>query len=833
MTMAAFEDQRQSRDHQALEVVFGWVLISILVTSIGALLLAELGRFSLMGTILLVTGYLVALILIRLPRLDPVERWRELKWDRSQMLALGLLLVTAGLFFRPFENIFGGRDGGVYVNTGINVAKTGSIHIGDDFFAKLPQETQEKLMWVPAPVQDPEYRAKHPGFYYFKYPGFHWVENERKLIPQGLHLYAVWIALFYATFGLTGSLFVTPLFALLTIAGLYLVGRILFKPEVGLVALILMMVNASQIWFARYANADVLFQCLFVGGLLYWARFIRDNRRFLGTITGICFGTALFTKIDAGPSVVPLVVIFGYLALRRWERKFWSLLVPLGLLAGWAAVHGYFFSWPVYAFITPQLLFRTFLFLMFPLGIFVVALAFRGTELMQGSLGLLSANRRPFTLALALIIVTSGFYMYFILPRGFNLFSGIDRLLAGPYPEPKQNFVELGWYLTPLGLFLAVIGAAQITVERWDRETILFLLSAFVFSVVNLRFFSMAWSDHIWAIRRYISVVMPSGALFMAYAIVRLGQALRGNRILRTFPMVMVVILVARLIQLNWPIITNQEFAGAIVQAQELAEALPERAVVIFDGSWVGNFLAPPLTFIHDKETVVFWPEEGEGPFDLESVEAVATRGFAEGREVFFVSTHEILPFSASYELYPVRAATLKVPQLEHTLDHFPQKIERWELPYRVYSLQPATGSMSYEAEILPHEVGRVVEDGDASWGQAMYANPAKDSRGALCYGPYVTIPKGRYRALFRLEVGEGDSDRPVVVVDVAADTGKTILARKEIAGHDFTAQGRYQAFALDFDNPITQTLEFRVHFTGAVELWVDNIEVLRSHIKQ
>jgi hypothetical protein len=77
--------------------------------------------------------------------------------------------------------------------------------------------------------------------------------------------------------------------------------------------------------------------------------------------------------------------------------------------------------------------------------------------------------------------------------------------------------------------------------------------------------------------------------------------------------------------------------------------------------------------------------------------------GFAEGREVFFVSTHETLPLSANYDLYPVQAATLKVPQLEHALDHFPQEIEQWELPYRVYHLRPAMGSMGHEYEDPTH----------------------------------------------------------------------------------------------------------------------------------
>ena len=734
VTLAAFEGQRENQGpstglragHDGLEVIFGWVLTSVLITSVCALLLAELGRFSLMGTLLLVTGYSVALILVRRPRLDPVERWRELKWDRSQVLALGLLLIAAVLFFRPFENVFGGRDGGVYVNTGIHIARTGAILVHDDFFAQFPRKVQEELVWV--------FPGTENTGITFKYPGFYWVQDGSLLVPQFFHLYPVWIGIFYAAFGLVGALFVTPLFGWLGAIGLYLVGKTLFRPEVGLAALALMSVNASQVWFSRYANADIFFQLLFLGGLLYWVRFVRQGHGIWGVLAGACFGEALLAKLDAEFLLIPLVLVLGYLcllappasppkpALSRVEglggkeggRKLWYFVVPFAALAGLSAVHIRLFAWPYYAMLLglagSSFLSKVLVSSVFLLAFFAIALILSKMEVTKVSILLrllnprraieiVSAYRRPISLAAAACIIAAGFYMYFILPGGFDRLSGIDRVLAGPYDEPRRNFVELGWYLTPLGLFLAVIGAAQITVERWDRETILFLLSAFVFSLVDLRFFSMAWSDHIWAIRRHISVVIPSATLFIAYAIVRLGQALRGNRISRTLPIVMVAILMARLIQINWPIIINQEFAGAIAQAQELAEALPERAVVIFDASWVGNFLAPPLAFIHDKETVAFWPEEGEGPFELESVEAVATTGFAEGREVFFISTHEILPFSASYDLYPIRAATLKAPQLEHALDHFPQKIERWELPYRVYNLRPAVGSMGYEYE--------------------------------------------------------------------------------------------------------------------------------------
>ena len=838
ITFASFADRGKRSCFEGLETIFGWILVSILIISLGALLLAELGRFSLVGIILIVAGYSVALILIRRPRLDPLKRWRELTWDRSQVLALGLLLVAALLFFRPFENIFGGRDGGVYVNTGIHIARTGAILAHDDFFAQLPQKVQEELLWVFPGTESME----KP----FKFPGFYWVQDGSLLVPQFFHLYPVWIGLFYAAFGVTGALFVTPLFGWLGALGLYLVGRTFFRAEVGLAALALMIVNASQIWFSRYANADIFFQFLFLSGLLYWTRFVRQGDGLWGVLSGACFGEALLAKLDAEFLLIPLVLIFGYLCLLGLKRcpepvegrKFWYFVVPFATLAGLSGVHIRLFAWPYYAmslgFLGPALLTRVLIVL---LTFFAITLILSKMGLIRRTAEFLSAYRRPTSLAVAACIIAMGLYLYFVLPQRPGRFYEVSGITVGAYTE--QNFVRLGWYLTPLGLLLAVIGLAQIVVAKWNKGTSLLILSALTFSALNLSA-SMIIPDHIWAIRRYVSVIMPSAALFMAYALWRIrrcpepaeGSSQLGASGGLAISLLVGGLVVGRSLQVNWPLIFHQEFSGAIAQVQELADALPERALVIFDGSQVGNFLAAPLTFLHDRETMVFWPKEGGRPVAAKSVEAVATAGIAEGREVFFVSTHEHAPFSAKYDMHAVRAETLEVPQLEHALDHFPQEIERLELPYRVYHLRPAAGHVGYEAESLPHKVGRVVEDGNASWGQAMYAHPAEDDEGSLCYGPYVDVPEGRYRALFRLKAGNGDGDRPVAVIDVAADAGKTILARKEITGHDFAAPGQYQVFALDFENPLTQALEFRVYFTGAAELWVDHIEVLRSHVE-
>ncbi|MEA3346384.1 MAG: hypothetical protein U9Q78_09140 [Chloroflexota bacterium] len=140
-------------------------------------------------------------------------------------------------------------------------------------------------------------------------------------------------------------------------------------------------------------------------------------------------------------------------------------------------------------------------------------------------------------------------------------------------------------------------------------------------------------------------------------------------------------------------------------------------------------------------------------------------------------------------------------------------------------------GPRRYESADLLQATGQLIADEGARHGWAARADPTADAEGFLCYGPYDIPPAGKYRVRFRLKIGESGAKRAVVAaIDVAADTGQTVLARQEIRAEDFAIPGRYQEFELEFTNPKPQALEFRVYFTGVVNLWIDNIEVVPLH---
>jgi len=113
LTYVLFAREREGCPRDFLEVAFIQVLISVVLSSFCALVLAELGHFSLMKLVVLVAGYSIGLILRYRSKLIFSDGWKSFRCDYSQTLVVGMLLIAGVLFFQPFEKILGGRDAGL------------------------------------------------------------------------------------------------------------------------------------------------------------------------------------------------------------------------------------------------------------------------------------------------------------------------------------------------------------------------------------------------------------------------------------------------------------------------------------------------------------------------------------------------------------------------------------------------------------------------------------------------------------------------------------------------------------------------------------------------
>ncbi len=137
-----------------------------------------------------------------------------------------------------------------------------------------------------------------------------------------------------------------------------------------------------------------------------------------------------------------------------------------------------------------------------------------------------------------------------------------------------------------------------------------------------------------------------------------------------------------------------------------------------------------------------------------------------------------------------------------------------------------------YEAEYSPRRVGEVVEDKMASCDKAVYGSKARTSPGHIVFGPYVSMPVGRYDVSFRLKVGDNTVSDTVAIIDIVTNKGETLLYERRLKGTDFKESRVYQTFSTVLKLLEPRNLEFRVFFTKKADLWVDYRYIIPASVK-
>lgn len=138
---------------------------------------------------------------------------------------------------------------------------------------------------------------------------------------------------------------------------------------------------------------------------------------------------------------------------------------------------------------------------------------------------------------------------------------------------------------------------------------------------------------------------------------------------------------------------------------------------------------------------------------------------------------------------------------------------------------------LHYEAESQPTDLNAPsLPDPAASNGLARRATaeslPA-DGKTALVFGPYVRIHPGRYRVEFTLKIGGDTLPGRLATLDVFTHEDGYPRATRDITAADLTAPDQYQRLALDFETDhMLEDVEFRVHYGGQGELWLDRVDL-------
>ncbi len=335
----------------ALERHYERVTISVLWSGWLALLLAELSIFSLwLHVAITLVICAVGLIVggVRGGTLPPRKN------SRTEILGFALIgMIALFLAGSPFEVILGVRDAGVYADTGLAIARTGSLVQSDPLLAEIGRDAESADPAVADPAKQAlsNFLISQPKNRYIatrlRTAGFFVYEGEAdqgRVVPQGLHLLPAWIALLASVGGPHLGLFAPGLLAVLGAWSVGMLGRRLAGPWVGMLAFLFLSLNGAQVWFARYSTAESASQFLIWAGLYFFAKMESDPPEsrpnlLVSLMAGVAIGQVALARLDfflLGP-------VIGYLFYcwlsRRWYRPQTLMALGLGVMLLHAGLH--------------------------------------------------------------------------------------------------------------------------------------------------------------------------------------------------------------------------------------------------------------------------------------------------------------------------------------------------------------------------------------------------------------------------------------------------------------------------------------------------------------
>jgi 4-amino-4-deoxy-L-arabinose transferase-like glycosyltransferase len=681
-------ESKASEQEKGLPLLFESLLFSVLLTGWLGLVLAEIGFFNLRLLLVILVVYSLAVGgLARrsggklLPRIQ-----RPSTWDGMLLL---IVLLSGVLFFRPHEHLVGAADVGVYANIGANVARTGSLIIDDHTLGQLDSTVYPALL---------REQPAHLVTRWLRFAGFYLDDaTAGRVIPQFFALHPVWLAVFYALFGVWGALMATPLWGLLGCISVYFSASRMFGQRTGWLAALLLTLSSTQIWFARYSTAEPLTQFLIFGGLYALVRLL-ENRRlspWWGTLAGLAWGQVFLTRIDTLPLLLP-VGVYGLFWLRRRPRTSRGAVffVTLSTMLIHAILHAVAFSWPYTH--------NTFQGRNAKLAIALVLSTVGGTLFVvlgrrlcpptwqQGirrtllRVSFSSEQRIRIVFSAGLILLAA--YAYFLRPRLGHVREAYYWYVESQiYRYDHENMVRLGWYLSPLGIWLGVAGAALLIWHGKLKRSGIFLAIGLLFSLQYL-YSTFSNPHHVYTMRRYVPVVLPAFVIWGAYALAQLASFRKWGWWLA---LGLTGAWIGVMLYLGRGLIRQTDNRGAVEQFRVLNSALEPRSVLFLGGYTAGSqgdVIGTPLQYLYGHDVFVLRdPELLSHPLMVPTM----SQWLDEGRAIYFLTNgRDPMTLPPGWSAEPGVDFRFSLAALEHTYDRFPTQIITHRRAVSVYRLR-------------------------------------------------------------------------------------------------------------------------------------------------
>ena len=593
----------------------------------------------------------------------------------ASAVGFGLLLLVCGvLFFPPFEAVVSGGDATVYVSFGRRIAETGRLEFEDELVRQLPRDLRVELFRNRTPSDATGDYARFPG-------GFQIPDIADPTVTAGFSpLFPVVTALFHELSSIHGALYVAPVFGVLSAGALLLVAAHFAGWRYAWLAVALTLAAMPQVWFARLPVPEMMAQWLVLSGVLAWVVALRDRAPRWAFASGWFFGLGCFAKVDLIVLLGVALVAYGaWRLLARPEpgelgiKYFPYLLVSFGLLLLHNFAHYLLFAShyrPFVAYLIQTSYLST---LLQTSGAIQIVMAVLAVLAVLGAVIVLlrrSARDRERAGGLVLAALVVAYAVNYAVTTGGRL---------------DETAAWLSWYVSWPLLLVGAAALAWLIAGRAARDPGATLVAVLLL-VVGLQYLwnPLEPSVHVWAMRRFVPVVLPLLMLVVAMGVAacldRVASMFRGWAAAAAG--VLLVALVARptLVLAGEPI-----WRGAIEQVDSLASTFPPGAVVVASPALAGTHLSTSLAYLHGIDTVLLQHPEPTAPL----VEQAIAGWLASGRPVFlaFADGDPLRLPAPSLSLSEPRSASVELPMLEVTRDRAPRGVFRPRIALRIWRM--------------------------------------------------------------------------------------------------------------------------------------------------
>lgn len=672
-----FFDRPRRAALPAEERAFWSIVISVACSLAVVVGLALVGRYS-FDRLLVVDGVMCVLTLaighVRLLYRGeaPAPSW-------SALAPVGIVALGMWLYFPPAEFVMGGKDPGVYINEGIQIAQRGNVIVHDAVVASVPPASRDLFF--------PAHRDQLQWYYGQRFVGFFLQDpNDGSVVGQFPHLFPAAIAIGYGLNGLSGARQTVGVLAILGLLAVYFLAAHLIGRTGAAAAAVLLAINVVEVWFARYPNGEVLMQAFLFASMLAFARATEGSRVFFGSVSAILVTMLLFLRYDVIIAIATLTATAALLpAIRARVGVTFGVWLVAGLAAGLLYLLG-----PLRAYAAYPLAF-----IRLSVGWWAVG---AGLVLLIATRRLLKVERfatvvrQLLPLVYAAALVALAVYAYF-----FRTMSGRLALFDA------MAFRAYGWYVTPAVIFLGLAGLVLIARDRFWRQPAFFI----TFATFSVFFFykTRIVPEHFWATRRYLAVTLPGSMIFVAaLAAMAVGPAAlsrwfgRGKAAPRwtsTVGAVLVCAALAPVAAAYWrqaaPVRRHVEYAGLIPKLEQLAARIDDRDLLLVEAQNAGSdlyMLAAPLAYIYARNVLVLnspVPEKRQ-------LEDFVTWAHTRYRDVLFLGGGGTDLLTAHISAEPIAADRFQVPEYENPYNAYPTGPRRKEFEFGLYRVIKTPG---------------------------------------------------------------------------------------------------------------------------------------------